>query len=189
MRLLGMTRYRRRVSALVLAGLGVASTAVMIVVLSSTAAYGSCAAEVQRSPDAFTGTVLSVTSDGRVATVQTDGGAAVTVIGGPESGAVTSVDRTYEVGVRYEFHPVNDHNPYRDNICTATHEVKAESHQPDQPGSSSSDGTGVRPNGNSSGGSAAERGSPQSDGPGQPSATTLAVPASPSSAWSGPTCC
>ena len=169
-----MRRYRRAASALIFAGLGVASWAAMIVMLSVTAAYGSCAAESERSPHAFMGEVLSVTADGKVATVRADDGTTVEVIGGPSGGSVTSVDRTYEVGVRYEFHPVNDHSPYRDNICTATHVVEAESRRPGQ-GSSNSDGTGVHPNENTSGDSAADRGGPQSDGPGQPSAATLAV--------------
>jgi hypothetical protein len=27
------------------------------------------------------------------------------------------------VGIRYEFHPINNGSPYQDNACTATHEV------------------------------------------------------------------
>jgi hypothetical protein len=33
----------------------------------------------------------------------------------------TSVDRAFQVGGRYEFHPLNAAGPYRDNACTATH--------------------------------------------------------------------
>jgi hypothetical protein len=55
--------------------------------------------------------------------VRTDSGRIVTVHGsyvdGPNS--ATSVDRTYELGARYEFDPVNDADPYQDNICTGTH--------------------------------------------------------------------
>jgi hypothetical protein len=40
---------------------------------------------------------------------------------------MTSVDRTYEVGGRYEFHPLNDSDPYRDNDCTSTHRIPAAS--------------------------------------------------------------
>jgi hypothetical protein len=65
-----------------------------------------------------------VASNGRVATVRTDDGRTVLVIGTPDPGAqATSVDRTFAVGARYEFHPVNDAPPYQDNACTATHEI------------------------------------------------------------------
>lgn len=160
-----MTQYRKRSSALLLAVLAGAAMAAGSVVLSAAAAYGSCVAESERSAHAFTGEVLSVTADGKAATVRADDGTTVEVIGGPGDGSFTSVDRTYEVGVRYEFHPVNNHSPYRDNICTATHVVN----------SASSDGTGVRPNENTSGGSSANIPVEQSDGAGQPAPATLAV--------------
>ncbi|OAA25484.1 hypothetical protein UG55_1022144 [Frankia sp. EI5c] len=58
--------------------------------------------------------------------MRTDAGRVVTVHGGAMGGAVwTSADRTYTVGTHYEFHPRNDTDPYRDDICTATHPVAA----------------------------------------------------------------
>ncbi len=86
------------------------------------AAYGSCvSATPRRSPDAFTGVVLSTRSQGRVATVRLETGVLVEVVGTPNAGnGATSVDRTYQVGGRYEIHPVNGASPFLDNACTAT---------------------------------------------------------------------
>lgn len=93
----------------------------MFWVASGGSALGSCAQPSLESPDAFTGVVVSTRSRGRVATVQTDAGVKVEVRGTPDIfSAVTSVDRTYEVGGRYEFHPTNSASPYQDNACTAT---------------------------------------------------------------------
>lgn len=170
-----MTRHRSRASALVLAVLAVTSMAAVSVVFSGAAAYGSCAAESRPSANAFTGEVVSVTADGKVATVRTDNGSTVEVIGGPGDGSVTSVDRTYKVGVRYEFHPVNNHSPYQDNICTATHVVNADSYQPNQPDRADSDGTGVRPNENTTSGALTKSPGEPSETLGQPSPTTWAV--------------
>ena len=99
--------------------------------LGSATAWASCVAPgapgTLRSPNAFTGTVTATSSAGRVAEVLTDGGSHVTVIGtpaGPDPAGVsgrTSVDRTYEVGVRYAFDPRNSTSPYQDNACTGTH--------------------------------------------------------------------
>ena len=101
--------------------------------LGGATAWASCVARgapgTLPSPDAFTGTVTATSSGGRVAEVLTDGGSHVTVIGtpaGPDPSGVngrTSVDRTYEVGVRYEFDPRNSTSPYEDNACTGTHAV------------------------------------------------------------------
>ena len=33
------------------------------------------------------------------------------------------MDRRFDVGIRYEFHPLNGTSPYQDNACTATREV------------------------------------------------------------------
>lgn len=87
-----------------------------------TPAFASCATDKPaRSPAAFTGVVTSTKSHGRIATVRTDTGATVKVVGTPDTGSgATSVDRTYEVGGRYEFHPTNDASPFQDNACTAT---------------------------------------------------------------------
>lgn len=80
----------------------------------------------------FTGTVVEVRAEGRVAIVLVDevwkGGpleAEVEVHGG-SSEAVTSVDRTYERGDKYLFVPVNRAGPFQDNICTATREYSPE---------------------------------------------------------------
>jgi phosphoribosylcarboxyaminoimidazole (NCAIR) mutase len=75
------------------------------------------------SPYRFNGLVVATTNVDRTATVRTDDGRDVIVLGSEVDGpnAATTVDRTYQVGVRYEFDPVNDSSPYQDNICTTTH--------------------------------------------------------------------
>lgn len=99
---------------------------IMAGVLWSAAGYpevavASCAQIRITSAHSFTGVVLDTRSQGRVATVRTDTGVTVEVVGTPSVGSVmTSVDRTYEVGARYEFHPLNSTSPYQDNACTAT---------------------------------------------------------------------
>ena len=110
---------RRR--GIVLAALILAALA-WVAPWSLVPAAGSCAEIQRRSPYAFTGVVVSTQSNGRVATVRTDVGTTVQVRGTPDSGSgATSVDRSYEVGARYEFHPLNDSSPYEDNACTFTH--------------------------------------------------------------------
>lgn len=91
-------------------------------VATASAASASCAVPAVRSPHQFTGAVVQTANGGRTATVRTDEGTTVTVTGA-ESGAVSPVDRRYKTGVRYEFHPLNDSSPYRDNACTATREL------------------------------------------------------------------
>jgi hypothetical protein len=100
--------------------LAVLLAAAALVVWPSTAALGSCAGPPSPSPHVFTGTVVDTEAAGRVATVVTDDGETVTVTGAEDPGSVTSVDRRYAVGGRYEFHPLNGEAPYRDNACTAT---------------------------------------------------------------------
>jgi hypothetical protein len=87
-------------------------------------AAASCAVPAKASPYRFAGVVLSTDNDGRTATVLTDEGRTVTVVGA-EGGlrTITSIDRTYRVNMTYEFHPLNNANPYRDNACTATREL------------------------------------------------------------------
>lgn len=93
----------------------------LVILLSPSAAEASCAMPPVESPHAFTGTVLEVEQDGRVATVELDDGREVVVNGSPEAGStVTSVDRRFEPGARYVFHPLNATSPYEDNACTAT---------------------------------------------------------------------
>src|SRR6185369_16407504 len=76
-------------------------------------ASASCVTPPPASPAVFTGTVLTIGPGGRTARVRTDDGREVTVNGGPSEGGVTSVDRTYRAGTRYEFHPVNGADPTR----------------------------------------------------------------------------
>jgi hypothetical protein len=109
----------RRVAAML-----VAVSAVLVVItvaLGAAPAAASCAGPAAGSAHMFTGVVVSTSLQGRVARVQTADGI-VEVRGTPvDSGnAATSVDRTYVVGGRYEFHPTNAASPYADNACTAT---------------------------------------------------------------------
>ena len=94
----------------------------MCSVTSPTPARASCSGHPPRSPAAFIGVVVQTRSKGRIATVRTAAGATVEVVGTPatEESEGTSVDRTFEVGARYQFHPVNNASPYEDNDCTAT---------------------------------------------------------------------
>ncbi len=92
-----------------------------------TPAYASCAGPPEPSPYAFTGTVVETDAGGRVATVLTDDGREVDVVGTPDRSGVTSVDREYAVGGRYEFHPHNEASPYQDHLCTATRQLSGPS--------------------------------------------------------------
>jgi hypothetical protein len=107
--------------------LAVALVSGAFVTWAAGTAAASCNAGRQVSPDAFTGTVLSVELEGRVAHVRTDDGRTVVVRGtdSDSPNAFTSVDRTYSAGARYEFHPINATEPYQDNACTATREIAA----------------------------------------------------------------
>jgi hypothetical protein len=97
--------------------------AVALVAGLGTPASASCAGPPAVSPYAFTGTVESTEAGGRIAQVVTDDGGTVEVRGASTPCVVTSADRYYSVGRRYEFHPLNATSPYEDNACTATHEV------------------------------------------------------------------
>jgi hypothetical protein len=104
--------------------------AVPLVVAGLIAATGapasaSCVGSPSPSPYAFNGTVVSTEADGRIAEVIAQDGRKVEVRGTPDASAITTVDRTYQVGARYEFHPVNDSSPYEDNACTATRKLSA----------------------------------------------------------------
>lgn len=113
---------------------------VLLLLASTAAAAGpgaapalaSCVAFPGVSPHAFAGTVVALAREGRVAQVRTDDGRAVEVRGTPArpdgpggATSATTVDRTYELGARYEFHPVNAAAPFEDNSCTATHPLPA----------------------------------------------------------------
>lgn len=94
----------------------------------ATAASASCGPRPAPSPDAFVGTVVETELDGRQATVETADGDTVTVVGtpNPRPSTFTTVDRTFEVGATYEFHPVNSADPYEDNACTRTHQLRGD---------------------------------------------------------------
>jgi hypothetical protein len=92
-----------------------------LVVTTVTPAAASCLPDPAPSPYAFTGTVVATRWDGRLARVRTTSGKIVIVRGGESRRVVTSIDRSYEVNRRYEFHPTNSRSPYLDNLCTATH--------------------------------------------------------------------
>jgi hypothetical protein len=94
-----------------------------LIVATGAPASASCVGSPSPSPYAFNGTVLSTGADGRIAEVIAEDGRKVEVRGTPDASAVTTVDRTYQVGARYEFHPVNDSSPYEDNACTATRKL------------------------------------------------------------------
>jgi hypothetical protein len=102
--------------------------AAAVLIGSAGPAAASCVLPPRTSPAAFTGTVTAVANDGRVATVRTDDGRVVEVVGTPDlhqGAGRTSVDRRFDVGVRYQFHPLNDTSPYQDNACTATRPIGA----------------------------------------------------------------
>jgi hypothetical protein len=95
----------------------------VVLAVAVTPAQASCAAgSPPRSAHAFVGVVVATSSAGRMATVRTEDGTTVEVRGTEAPGAnqATSVDRTYRVGGRYEFHPTNNSAPWADNACTAT---------------------------------------------------------------------
>jgi hypothetical protein len=112
----------RAVRLVIIAGFAAAAS-----LLAPAPAQASCVRSPFTSPHHFTGTVTRLGNAGRTATVHTDDGRTVTVLGSEADGpnAATSVDRTYQVGVTYEFHPLNDASPYQDNVCTATHAIGA----------------------------------------------------------------
>jgi hypothetical protein len=94
---------------------------------SAQPASASCVSTPLSSAYRFTGTVTHVSNAGRTATVRTDDGRTVTVRGSQveRENAASTVDRAYQMGVRYEFHPVNGASPFQDNACTATHPIAA----------------------------------------------------------------
>jgi hypothetical protein len=119
-------------------GLAVATGCMtLIAMVSSSAAYASCATEAMVSPYAFIGTVISTEKADRIATVITDSGRQVKVLGTPDTGwfskSFSSTDRRYAVAGRYEFHPINAESPYRDNSCTATHQLAGPRLRPLEP--------------------------------------------------------
>jgi hypothetical protein len=114
-----------------LAGIGIA----MAMMAMPRPAEASCAiqpafpAVLDSARVVFVGTVTSTSDRDRRATVRVetiwkgpDLPAVVEVFGSPVvgGGAATSVDRSYQVGVRYLFVPTNDGPPFQDNACTPT---------------------------------------------------------------------
>jgi hypothetical protein len=102
----------------------------------ATSASASCATEAMASPYAFIGTVISTEKKDHVATVITDNGQRVTVLGtegGDWFSGFSSADRRYALGGRYEFHPINAGSPYRDNTCTATRQLAGPGLRPLEP--------------------------------------------------------
>ena len=95
----------------------------MAILVPVAPANASCAASPAPSPHRFTGVVIATRSHDRIATVRTDAGATVVVRGtsARDDDGYTSVDRTYEQGARYEFHPDNATSPFMDSACSATH--------------------------------------------------------------------
>jgi hypothetical protein len=117
---------------LVAAGLVAATSAAL-----APAAHASCAGPPAESVRAFVGTVIDTREEDRIATVITDDGSRVTVLGTIDTGwfseSFASTDRRYVLGGRYEFHPVSATDPYRDNVCTATHKIAGPGLQPLEP--------------------------------------------------------
>ena len=129
MRLIGVKLTLVNIRLVVAAGLATVPTLVV-----APAAYGSCGGPAARSPHAFVGTVVDTSEEDRIATVITDRGRRVTVLGTEDtsrfSESFSSVDRRYALGGRYEFHPTNAASPYRDNACTATRRLAGPGLQP-----------------------------------------------------------
>lgn len=100
-------------------------TPAALVATAAPAAAG-CVGPPQRSPYAFTGTVVETRYRGSEATVRTDSGALVVVRGYVRRDPLllSTVGRRFREGGRYEFHPINARSPFRDNACTATHRIR-----------------------------------------------------------------
>lgn len=109
--------------------------ALVVLLLVPVVADASCAGPVsvqdaiRSAPTVFVGTVMDLSSGGRVATVRVDDvwrgtaiPSSVDVVGSPDlNAAATSVDRTYTNGSQYLFVPDGggpEH--FTDNNCTAT---------------------------------------------------------------------
>ncbi|WP_162907719.1 hypothetical protein [Allorhizocola rhizosphaerae] len=99
--------------------------------LPAQAAAASCAESLPPAAAVFTGTITATDHGGRRATVKTDDGEIVSVVGTPSLDAVaTRVDRIYAVGARYEFHTLNASSPFEDNACTNTRQISAAAAMP-----------------------------------------------------------
>jgi len=119
-----MTHTRIRLPAHLAGATGLTA---LFLLSSAGVADASCVAPPATSASSFTGTVLATQNRDRIAQVRTDAGAEVTVLGteSPDANSASSVDRTFLTGARYEFHPLNEASPFRDNACTATRQLTA----------------------------------------------------------------
>ena len=88
---------------------------------------------IRDSQVVLVGTVTSTENDGRWATVEVheiwkgpDLPATTTVLGGPEPGTASSVDRSFTAGARYLFVlSIDERGQLHDNSCSATTEMGA----------------------------------------------------------------
>jgi hypothetical protein len=107
--------------------------AIVMALGAPSPAFASCAlrpsfpASLQGAQVVFVGTVTSASNGGRKATVQVEAiwygpdlPAQVEVIGSPALNGATSIDRSFQPGVRYLFVPTNNQPPFQDNACSAT---------------------------------------------------------------------
>lgn len=121
------------------AHLAIAASVSLALATVAPAAWADCAQD-DRSPEqqveeagyVFVGTVTEVTNSGRTATFEVDEvwvrpsdgatlGSEVVVHGGPgEPNVTSSVERTFETGVRYLVFPHVDGGRFTDDICTPT---------------------------------------------------------------------
>jgi len=112
----------------------VPAIALMAMLATPAASLASCAflPDIKQAATsaeiAFVGTVTATANRGTWATVTVeevwrgpDQPAEVVIKGGPEGNAATSVDRTFEVGVKYLFFPYTDGAAgLADNSCSST---------------------------------------------------------------------
>lgn len=112
----------------------VPAVSLMAMLATPATSLASCAAmpDIKQAATsaeiAFVGTVTATANRGTWATVSVeevwrgpDQPAEVVIKGGPDGNAATSVDRTFEVGVRYLFFPYTDGaSGLADNNCSST---------------------------------------------------------------------
>jgi hypothetical protein len=106
----------------------------------SSVARADCVGPPSPSQYAFMGTVIDTEERGRVATVITDQGQTLTVLGTRDrswlTNSYTSVDRRYALGGRYAFHPRNSDPPFQDDACSATRQLAGPRLQAPEPSES-----------------------------------------------------
>jgi hypothetical protein len=116
-----------RISFVPAAILGLAFALVPGSAAASCAEFPPLEAHLAQAEVVFVGTVSAVTDEQRTALIdveevwrETDLPAQVTVHGGLEDLAFTSVDRTFETGTRYLFAASLNEGRLEDNACSAT---------------------------------------------------------------------